>query len=75
MSPRRTEALHEVGHRQHLGTIVVVGLQGGHLGGELPLVVEPRCSLDQCGTDCLGAGHTGCLELVEGLERFVVESN
>ena len=24
MSPRRTKALHEIGHRQHLGTVVIV---------------------------------------------------
>ena len=75
MSPRRTEALHEVGHRQHLRPIVGVGFKGGDLGGERLLVMEPGCSLHKSRPDRLGASHTGCLELTEGADRLVVESN
>ena len=50
-SPRRTKALHEIGHRQHFGTVVVVGFETSDLGGERPLVAKPGCSLDECATD------------------------
>jgi hypothetical protein len=39
MSPRRSEALHEVGDRQHLGPVFLVGFQCDNLGGECLLVV------------------------------------
>ncbi len=34
MSPRRTKALHELGDRQHLCPVVLVGFECGDLGGE-----------------------------------------
>ena len=51
MSPRRTEALHEVGHRHHLSTIVFVGFQRSDLGDESSLVVNPGCCDYKRGTD------------------------
>jgi len=75
MSPRRTEALHEFGHRQHLYTIVVVGFESGDLGSKSPLVVEPGRSLDECGADRFGTGHARRLELAEGTERRIIESH
>jgi hypothetical protein len=45
------------------------------LGGERVLVMEPGCSLCKSRPDRLGASHTGCLELTEGADRLVVESN
>jgi hypothetical protein len=72
---RRTEALHEFGHCQHLSTIVVVGFESGDLGSKSPLVVEPGCSLDECGADRFGAGHAPRLELAEGTACLIIESH
>jgi hypothetical protein len=55
MSPRRTQALHELGHRHHFGPVGIVGFEGGDLGSERPLVVKPRRRLDERGTDRFGA--------------------
>lgn len=75
MSPRRTEALHELGYRQHLRTIIVIGFERGNLCGEFPLVVEPSRGLYKGRPDRFGGSHTRRLELAEGAERFVIESN
>ena len=65
MSPRRTEVLHEIGDRQHLGTVVFVGFQRRDLGSEGLLVETTRRCLNQSGTNCLGPGHACGLELTE----------
>ncbi len=75
MSPRRTEALHEVGHRKHLGTVIFIGLESGDLCGQGTLVVEPGRGFDECGTDRFGACHAGCFKPTKGTNRLVVESN
>jgi hypothetical protein len=53
MSPRRTEALHEIGDGEHLGAVVDVALQRGDFRGERLPLTEPRCSLDKGSPDCL----------------------
>jgi len=75
MSPRRTEALHEVGYRQHLRTVIVIGFERGDLRGQGPLVMKSGGSADECGTDRFGTGHAGRFESPEGTDRFIIESN
>jgi hypothetical protein len=53
MSPRRTKAVHEVGHRHHLSTIVLVGFECSDLGGERSFVAKPGCSVDERSADRL----------------------
>lgn len=57
MSPRRTEALHEVGDRQHLGPVFLVGFQGGNLDSECLLVVETSRRVHQRRAYRFRAGH------------------
>jgi len=57
MSPRRTEALHEVGDRQHLIPVFLVSFQCGNLGGECLLVVEASRRVHQRRAYRFRAGH------------------
>ena len=75
MSPRRTETLHEFGHRQHLRPVVVVAFESGNLGGKSSFVVKPGRSLYECSTDRFRARQAGCFERGQGTESFFVESN
>lgn len=75
MSPRRTEDLHELGHRKHLGSIVFVGFERCDLGGKGSIVAKPRRSSYEGSTDGLRATHAGCLEFAQSSGCFVVESN
>src|SRR3972149_4538273 len=71
-SPRRTQALHQVCARKHLGPVRLVGFQGGDLGSEGLLVPEPRRGVDESTADRLGATHPRRLQLGERRERFLV---
>ena len=75
MSPRRTKALHEFGHRQHLCPVVLVDLERGDLGGERLLVVKAGSCLNERSTDSFRPRHASCLELAQRPERGVVESS
>lgn len=46
MSPRRTEAFHQIGDGEHLGAVFVVGLQYGDLDGKHLFATESRRGLD-----------------------------
>jgi len=74
-SPRCTELLHEIGNRQHLGSVGLVCLQRGDLFGQGAPAPEPIGSLDQSGPDGLGSTQSGCFESAQGLEGIGVESN
>lgn len=63
MSPRRTQALHDARYRQHLRTVVLIGLQPGRFGGQGFLVaVSCRC-FNQGQSYGLGTGQARCLKL------------
>lgn len=53
MSPLRTEALHQVGDREHLFPVGFIGFQGGDLGCECPSVFHTGGRFDESPTDRL----------------------
>ena len=57
MSPRRTEALHEISHGEHLRPISLVGVESGNLGGQGLFVTKPPGRFDKCCTNRLRAAH------------------
>lgn len=75
MSPRRTEVFHDLGYCQHLRAIVFVGFEGCNFRSQGPLVAQSRCSGHERTTDGLRATHASRLELTQGSECFIVESN
>ncbi len=66
MSPRRTQALHEVGHGEHLGPVDFVGFERRHLGSQRLSVLAARRSLNQCRPDGLRTSQASCFELPQG---------
>src|SRR6266700_2694578 len=64
MSPRRTQALHQVGHGQHLGTILLVDFQPCHLAGQGFAVSKPSGGVDQCASDRCGSAHARVTSMV-----------
>lgn len=68
-----THAPHQLGYGQHLGAVVLVGLQCGDLRREHSLVLKASGSLHEGSASGLGSIHPGGLELRQSSEGLVIE--
>ncbi len=75
MSPRSTHALHECGDLKHLASVLVIGLKGCDLGGQLGALPEPACAVKDCSAYRFRPADAGRLELRERLQSFRVQAD
>lgn len=75
MSPRSTQALHECGDLKHLASVLVIGLKGCDLSGQVGALPEAASAVENCPAYSFGSADAGRLELRERLQSFGVQTD